>query len=205
MRVPEKGRLGDDFTDLCNTALAIGKPRALFRVAHIETRGDDYVVADGVRLDSRVLRVNLAGAHRVFPFVVTCGIELDQWAGTIPDALGRYWAGAIKEKAMRAALDALKEQIRRQFHPGKMATMTPGSIADWPTDQQRALIRLMGDGPGRIGVSVTHGLMMTPTHSLAGIRFPSEDAFESCQLCPRKDCAGRRAPYDVALHERRYQ
>ncbi|MBI9082042.1 MAG: hypothetical protein JEZ11_00510 [Desulfobacterales bacterium] len=205
MRIPEKGRLSDDFDELCKTALSIGRPRALFRAAYIETRGDDYVVADGVRLDSRVLRVNLASAHRIFPFGVTCGVELEQWARGMHDPLYQYWADAIKEKAMRAALAAMKDHISRRVHSGKMATMTPGSIDDWPMDQQQSLIQLMGDGLGRIGVYVTGGMMMVPTHSLAGIRFPAEESFESCQLCPRKDCAGRRAPYDVRLYDRRYK
>ena len=125
MCVPGSGRLGDAFDGLCKTAMAVGRPRAIFRTAYIEEKGDCHVVVDGVRLESRVLRVNLERAHRVFPFVVTCGVELDRWAGGFRDILHRYWAEAIKEKAMRTALAVLKEHIARQAHPGKMATMTP--------------------------------------------------------------------------------
>ena len=50
-----------------------------------------------------------------------------------------------------------------------------------------------------IGVRLTDSFLMVPMKSISGILFPTEVRFESCQLCPRKDCPGRRAPYDQAL------
>jgi hypothetical protein len=40
---------------------------------------------------------------------------------------------------------------------------------------------------------------------VSGIRFPTTESFESCQLCPRAGCPGRRAAYDASLYDRRYR
>jgi hypothetical protein len=56
-----------------------------------------------------------------------------------------------------------------------------------------------------VGVRLTDSCLMMPTKSVSGIRFPTETSFESCQLCPRDDCPGRRAPYDSGLYDRRYR
>jgi hypothetical protein len=45
---------------------------------------------------------------------------------------------------------------------------------------------------------------MQPTKSASGIRYPTEVAFESCQLCPREICVGRRAPFTPDLWATRY-
>jgi hypothetical protein len=50
-----------------------------------------------------------------------------------------------------------------------------------------------------IGVTLTDHCLMIPLKSASGIYFPTEIKFESCQLCPRATCVGRRAPYDPAL------
>jgi len=43
-----------------------------------------------------------------------------------------------------------------------------------------------------------------PVKSVSGIMFPTEMSFESCGLCPREVCPGRRAAYDPGLWEKRY-
>ena len=55
-----------------------------------------------------------------------------------------------------------------------------------------------------IGVCLTDSMLMVPNKSVSGIRFPTEAAFESCQLCPRQGCPGRRAVYDPDLYDSKY-
>jgi len=189
---------------LAAEAEAIGRPRGIYKVAFIGSRGDDYVVVDGVKLTSRVLRVNLDRAHRVFPFLATCGTELEDWSNSIDDMLKRYWAETIKEMALSSALKALNDHLAENYRPGRTSTMSPGSLEDWPIEEQRALFKILGDTRTSIGVQLTDSFLMIPVKSLSGIRFPTETNFESCQLCPRENCPGRRAPYDKGLYDRRY-
>ncbi len=204
MRIDGQPHYRERLARLVEEARAIARPRAMYRIAYIESKGDDEVVIDGVSLKSRVLRVNLEEAHRVFPFVATCGRELEAWARAIDDMLERFWADAIMEAALRAALGAFGEHLSTHVHPGRTATMNPGSLADWPLEQQRELFRLLGNPREAIGVELTDTCLMVPIKSVSGLRFPREVAYENCQLCSRNPCPGRRAPYVPDLYERRF-
>ncbi len=205
LRIKEGSELVARLNHLVDKAQAIGRPKASYKVAFIESRGDDQVIIDGVMLTSRVLRVNLEKAHRVFPFVATCGIELEEWSVSIDDMLERYWADVIKEMALRVALKHLNEHLIDHFQPGKISRMNPGSLPDWPLPEQQQLFALLGGGPASIGVKLTDSFLMIPIKSVSGIWFPTEESFESCLLCPREKCPGRRAPYDSDLYDRKYR
>ncbi len=204
LRIDGHDEYAERFTRLAGRAAAIARPKAVYRLAYVESKGEDTVVVDGVTLTSRILRVNLGEVHRVFPFVATCGVELEAWSHTIEDMLERFWADAIMEAVLRTAWDALQEHLVRRYELGRTAVMNPGSLADWPLEQQRFLFDLIGDPHRAIGVSLTETFLMVPIKSVSGLRFPTETHFENCQLCPRDPCPGRRAPYDPGLHESRY-
>lgn len=192
------------FTHLANAARAVARPKALYGVAYIESKGRDHVVIDGVTLTSRVLRVNLEEAHRVFPFVATCGAELEAWARSIDDMLERFWADTIMEGVLRAAIEGMEAHLAQHLQPGQTAAMNPGSLEDWPLEQQRGLFQLLGNPCEAIGVELTENCLMVPIKSVSGLRFPLDLKYENCQLCPRGPCPGRRAPYDPDLYARRY-
>jgi hypothetical protein len=184
---------------------AVAQPKALYAMAFIETRGEDYIVADGMRFTSRVLRVNLTDAHRCFPFVCTSGHEAEAWAAAQGGFMRRFWADALNQAVLHAAVFALQEHIQDRFHLGSSSMMNPGSLADWPLLAQRSLFSLLGDVREAIGVELTKSLLMVPTKSVSGIFFPTEESFASCQLCPRELCPNRRAPYDPELYDRKYR
>jgi len=194
-----------EFVRLVTDATEVAKPKALYTVGYIDDKTDDSVVVAGVRLTSRVLRVNLDTVYRVFPFAATCGVELDGWSAELNDLLHRFWSEAIRESALGAASQRLYQRVVADHGLGKTATMSPGSLGDWPLREQRQLFTIIGDTAAAIGVRLTDSCLMLPTKSVSGIRFPTESSFESCQLCPRGVCPGRRAPYDPDLYDRRYR
>jgi len=205
LRIEKGSAHENDFMRLVEEALTIGKPKALYKVVYIDSKSDDHVVIDGVTLKSRVLRVNMEEVHRVFPFVATCGKELEDWARSMDDILLRFWAESINEMVIQLTVKAMDENIDHQYRPGKRSRMTPGSLTDWPIEEQQNLFKILGNTKDTIGVYLTDGLMMVPTKSVSGIIFPTEWDFESCQLCPREKCPGRRAPYDRDLYDKRYR
>jgi cobalamin-dependent methionine synthase I len=191
--------------DLVQDAEKIARPKALYKPAFIETKGDDQVVIEETIFKSRILKVNLENIYRVFIFVATCGREIDQWSKSIGGVLDRFIADAIKIFAMQTAVKAMDEHIRENYDIIKKSRMTPGSLKDWPITEQRAVFKLLGDVEGDIGVCLMDSLMMDPVQSISGIIFPTETSFESCQLCPRENCPGRRAAYDKNLYEKKYK
>lgn len=190
---------------LLDEARKIARPKAICKVAFIEERGDDFVIADGIRFDSRVLAVNVRDVHRLFPFAATCGIELEEWSRTIKDLLHQFWADAIKVAALQTASSAVREHMNDLFLTEPSSCMNPGSLPDWPLEQQCQLFRLLDDPEKSIGITLTESCLMVPVKSISGLRFSSDADFRNCQLCPRKVCPGRSAPYDPALWDRKYR
>ncbi len=182
-------------------ARPIARPKAIYDVAYVENKDEDSLEIGGVRFVSRVLRVNLDKVERVFPYVVTCGKELDEIDIPVGDLLKGYCLDQIKETAVVLARQYLEEHLRSSYALGQMSKMAPGAGAgdDWPITQQEGLFSIFG---GRakveelIGVKLTDRCLMIPIKSVSGILFPTEIRFESCQICPRERCIGRRAPYD---------
>ncbi len=189
---------------MLEVALPIAQPRAMYVLAYIDDRAEDWVKIGGQVFTSRVLAVNLAHAHRVFPYLVTCGAELESWAGDMKDVVHRFWAEAIKERALFCAIRAVSEHIEAHYHPGPTARMNPGSLADWPLTQQQVFFAMLAGRQDEIGVRLTESMLMVPNKSVSGIHFPTKVAFENCELCPRDGCPGRRAIYNPDLYDSRY-
>jgi hypothetical protein len=184
---------------------AEAQPRVLYSLAFIEAKGEDYIIAGGVRFTSRVLRVNLEGAHRCFPFVCTSGRAAEAWAERQSGIMRRFWADALNQAVLHAAAQQLQAHLQDRYELGSVSMMNPGSLVDWPLREQRPLFSLLGDVQTAIGVELTGSLLMVPTKSVSGIFFPAEEGFASCQLCPRELCPNRRAVYDPELYERKYR
>lgn len=174
------------------------QPKAAFRVSYVEKKEEDAVVIGGILFRSKVLARNLDGIGRVFPYVVTMGTDLDRVIERTEDLLERYLLDEIGNLGIREARRHLETHLRRKFALEKISFMAPGSLEDWPIQEQTGLFSLMGDVESAVGVRLTDSLLMVPRKSVSGIYFPSEVTFFSCQLCPRENCEGRKAKYDEA-------
>jgi hypothetical protein len=205
VRVKKGTRYFDELASLWKEARSIAEPKALYKPGFTDTGEGDQVIVDGTPLKSRVLKINLKNSHRVFPFVATCGTELDNWAKSIEDMLHSFFAETIKQMALTAAIQHLDAHVKNHFSTGNISIMTPGSLENWPITEQQPLFDILGDVEDAIGVQLKSSLMMSPVQSVSGIIFPTEVTFESCQLCPREKCPGRRAPYDPDLYDKKYK
>jgi hypothetical protein len=190
-----------EFERFVETARAVARPKAGYREAFIDAKRDDTVTIEGITFTSRMLRQNLEPVERVFPYLVTCGRELDEFAPAGGDILEAFWWDLIKAEVLTAATKHLVEHLSRRFLLPKTATMNPGSgDADvWPIEQQRELFALLGDVPKEVGVELTECYLMVPNKTISGIRFATELDFRSCQVCQRPVCPNRAAAFDEAL------
>ena len=195
----------EGFKQMAAEAQEIARPKAYYKLSAIDARGDDYIVVADTQLDSRILQVNTQDLHRVFPFVVTCGTELAEWAQGYSDLLERYYADELKLAALRSAMRQLEKDVKQRYNPGRIAAMEPGSLKDWPIQQQKKLFAILGDTQTLVGVHLTPSMLMVPDKSVSGIYFQNEKGYTNCQLCPVKNCPSRKAPLDEGMYEREYQ
>jgi len=193
----------EELRALVDLAIRVGKPKAAYTVCFIERRDGDTVQIGEVSFTSRTLSKNLKSVERVFPLVATCGREVADAFPAKGDMLKEFWWDLIKTRLLRAAHEHLADHLRRRFRLGKTATMHPGSgdASVWPLEQQRGLFALLGDVQSAIGVRLTDSLLMIPNKTISGILFPTEQDFQSCEVCHRESCPSRQAPFNRQLWE----
>ena len=201
-----KKKLRLDSIETAHTLIETARPhieaRAVYRVSYIDEKLPEAIQLDGVRFTSRVLRKNLDKAERAFPYVVTIGPALETAASSCEDLLDQYYLDEIGNFAVVGARQQLEKHLQKQFGLGKISKMSPGSLKDWPINEQKKLFSLLGDVESSLGVKLTPSFLMIPRKSVSGIYFPTEIPFLSCQLCPRESCPSRQAVFDRKLLEK---
>ncbi len=205
MRVREGSSQAALIDKMVEHARQIGRPKALYKLAGIDSLDDSGVVLDGLRLESRILAVNLKTVNRAFPYLVTCGRELYDWKSSLNDMVEVYYADAINSLALKKAEKYLLKYLKATFQLGRTASMNPGSLEDWPISSQKDLFKLLNDQAGEIGVALTDSMLMIPNQTVSGIRFASEEGYSNCELCPRENCSHRRGHYNPELLAIKYQ
>ena len=111
--------MNDGFKDIINELLdmarPIAKPKALFEISRVENRRGDSLEIGGRKFTSHILRVNLDKIDTVFPYIVTCGREVDEIEIPEHQLMKYYFMDQIKEIIMRSALGCLLDHIRNNY------------------------------------------------------------------------------------------
>lgn len=187
----------DDFRALLDALAPHAAPQAVFASAGVAMAGDaSGLVIGGVLFHGSLLYAQLKDAAEVWPYIATCGREIYDRVNRIRDPFERYWGEAILEDALRAAHRGFDEYFHHSVYSGKTAAMSPGSLKEWPIEQQIPLFQLLDEASAQCGVTLTDSLLMLPNKSVSGIRFPSEQGYVSCRFCPREACPNRKAEYE---------
>ena len=173
--------------------------RAVYDISYVGAKDAGSVEVAGVVFRSRVLRHNLDGAQKVFPYIMTIGPALEKTAASLNDLLKQYYLEEMANIVLEQGAAWLTDKLQGRWGFPLLSNMSPGSLEDWPITEQRQLFSLFGDTEKVIGVRLTGHFLMLPRKSISGILFPSEEGFTACQLCPRDICPSRRAAYDEGL------
>ena len=154
---------GGDWVQI-QTLLEVAKPlisaRAVYKVCYIEEKLEDTVIIDGIRLRSRILRKNLEKVGRVFPYVITIGTSLEQRADASTDLLEKYYLDKIGNIALSEVRKHLEEHLCSRFALDGLSYMSPGSLQDWPIEEQRPSLSILKGAEGSIRLRVTEQLLM---------------------------------------------
>ena len=175
--------------EACRAAI----PKYLIGEAKVTAFGEDWVELDGKRFRSPLVRKNLEGVGTVYPFLATCGQEVEAWSKTLSDPFEEFWADSIKLLILGRATAALDVEAKKRFPGGHFARMNPGSLPAWPLSAQRDLFGLIGEDT--LGIRLTDSCLMLPSKSVSGFFFHSEDGFVNCAFCTILSCPNRRAAF----------
>jgi hypothetical protein len=184
----------DKLASLIETIAPVMNPKAVYSVSFVDKiEGDRVTIGDTV-FTSKVVRMNLEKVGRVFPYIVTAGVELDDVE--LSKGQSAMLLDQIKNVVVTRANLYLRNLITEKYGIKKLSSVGPGRLDEWPITQQRELFSHFGDNVDRIGVSLTKTCLMVPVKTVSGLLFPSEAGFESCELCSREKCMGRRAAFN---------
>jgi hypothetical protein len=189
--------------DLIESVWPILEPKAAYKACPITSKHLDSIRLGQTCLKSRVLRRQLEQSEQVFPYVVTLGKKLEEKIRTSDDILEQYYLDTIGNFALSSLLVRIEDHLQSRYGFQCISSMAPGSLADWPLEEQGPLFSILGDVNSAIGVKLTEAFLMIPIKSESGIFFPTSEKFYSCQLCPRKDCVSRKTGCDEIFYKRR--
>lgn len=182
--------------EMLDEAIKCARPKFEYCLAAIEEKGENFVVVEGRKIISLLVRQNLDKVHRVILYVATCGTEVEHWSKKYTDMLEAFWADEIKKLLLLKSYEALKETVKKKyFAVSDMSHMSPGSLPQWPISEQEGLLALIGNVKEDVGVVLTDSFLMVPFNSVSGFFFSSETHYENCQLCPMPNCPNRRTKY----------
>jgi hypothetical protein len=184
----------DKLDSLIETVAPVMNPKALYSVSFVDKIEGDQVTIDGTVITSRVVRMNLEHVGRVFPYIVTAGTERDDME--LSKDQSAMLLDQVKTVVVSKAYQFLRTHLAEKYGIKKLSSVAPGRLDEWPLTQQRELFSLFGDNVNKIGVHLTKTCLMVPVKTVSGLLFPSEAGFESCELCSREKCMGRRAAFD---------
>lgn len=146
--------------NLIDTAQPLLEPKVLYKVCYIEEKFEDGVKVGGLLLRSEVLRKNLAKTERVFPFVVTIGSKFGERLDSSSDLLEKFYLDTIGNVALNQIRMELNNHLKSTHAIEKTAFMAPGSLPNWPIEQQKPLFELLGDVRTSIGVELSESLLI---------------------------------------------
>ena len=181
-------------------AIQIAKPVAIYAPFVPETQGDKISV-NGIKIEDAFVYEMLKDRELVFPFVATCGEEIEAWSATFTNMFEQYAADALKEIFLDVANDAVFDEIQEKYFTAEkhIAKLNPGSLSEWPIQGQVPLFKMLGGADSvknEIGVTLKDSMLMVPVKSVSGIAFASDTVYHNCQLCDKADCPSRVAPYE---------
>lgn len=180
------------------TAEQTAKPRAVIKWCDVSKVSEITTTVDGVHFESKVMSNKLKDCEKVFVYVMTAGDEIEKCA----DIKSRLIRETLATTTLVLASKYVFNYIQETFSLASVGSINPGSLPDWPIENNSALFDIIGNVSETIGVSLTSSGYMTPFNSVSGIIFSDTKNYINCILCQRSDCIGRHAPFDDVEYKR---
>ncbi len=172
-------------------------PKAIYKrsIAYNEDR-DIHV--DGIKLVCWVPTLIFKPQEIVYPYVATCGSEMDVIPIPKKDFMKHYIMNQIKQHLLFLTIAYLENHLIRTYKLEQLTHIGPGEALG-ALSQQKQLFDIIGDVEGEIGIRLSDYNLMIPEKSTSGILFETAIRLERCQLCPDAKCETRRAAYEPKI------
>ena len=191
-------RVAEMVRELITLVSSMARPKAMYRSVRIDAANGDQLEIEGVGLECHALRV-FDRTQPVFPYVATCGQELEAVRFPTGEAMKTYCLTIIQSMVVAVATSYLQDCLVRDYALPQISSIGPGHPESWPLAQRKALFALLGNVEEAIGVKLTESGLMMPVNSVCGIFYPTATRLERCHVCPSETCRERRTAYNPSV------
>ena len=187
--MPPDHKLGPDIEKAIEEVKPIANAKLLYGEAKIEARTDDTVTIGGVLFEGKDLADALKDVDTVYPYICTCGRELNDYAMNCKDMVRMLYYDYIAHFYLLQSSVELSKVVDNKL--GTRSTcMTPGSFEHWEISQNYPIFKLLNYGKGT-DIDLSTSYIMYPAKSVAGLCFKTADCAKQCSLCLKNDCVNR--------------
>ncbi len=179
----------------------ISRPAYLVRQVQLQNVYREGFEIEGVRFCSKIAASKLADEPRVFVYIATAGEEISECIAQAQTPLDEYITDQIAYTAYMKANTEMLADFAADFEVDKHIRLGPGSVRDWSVEEIKKLFSLLDGADERLGVKVLPSGLMNPIKSTCGLLVQTQEEFESCAICPRQECEGRRCDFDLEMYE----
>ena len=188
-----------NLSNVLETAEELINAQAVYKFACIGGQDGKTIKIEDIKFKSRLLCELLHDKNSVVPYILTLEAALEKHARESNDLLHQYYFDILGNLALQKAEKYLKKILNDKHGLKNLSNLSPGSLKDWPIEEQKPFFSLFGKTEKLIGVTLTDKMLMIPAKSVSGIYFTSETEFIACRLCSRQNCQERRKPYSLSL------
>lgn len=156
---------------LMKKALKTAKPKGMYFEAYIEDRTEDSFMIKGEIFNSKILAEATKKNEKVYPYIITCGEEIEEAYFKTDDLMEKYIMDGIINSILDCATICVSKDLQERYGLDNIAYHIPGALDDWPLDEQQKLFRLFGDEANKIGVKLSDSNIMKPGKSVSGVYY----------------------------------
>ncbi len=197
--MPPDHAFGAAVEEVIEEMKGVANAKLLYGKARVERWSETSVTVDGIDFHGKDLASRLKGVETVFPFLCTCGTEINDFAWGCKDLVKMLYIDAVMHFYLREAFLVLADKVDNALCAHSYS-MAPGSFEDWPLTEQKPLFELLNEGEGT-GVTLSESCIMEPAKSVTGFRFYRPDQPKDCCRCFYRDCGERECEFQVSAFD----
>ena len=196
---PQIERMLEEKKDICIKNIS---PKVIYEIFKIDKiKGNSVYFNSGHILNGPNISKILKGSEIATIFIFTLGSEIDDMikkSSSEGDTLATIIMDSITTSMLsilgKKAGELIKKEGIRKDNWSSTCTYSPGQFK-WTIEEQKEIFKMV-DG-SRIGVKLNKSYLMIPFKSISGVYgFGPKDKIDktrvACDICPRKNCIGRR-------------
>lgn len=169
LNLHNKESMLDIVEDLFTEMQKITRPKAIYFQARITDKNETSVHVDEVLFESQLFGGYVENGETVFPYIVTVGTELDEYAKTLTDSMDMFMIDEMMNLLVNIGKVFVFKQVMKETGWAAVQDYVPGNGEDWSTEEQTRLFNMFGEDTQKIGVTLGKHAFVLPGRSTIGI------------------------------------